>query len=269
MRGQDQRGDAAGHKAVPVAAQGVAVDPRLGVAWAADNGHGTLTEISEASNKVIHRITGLTDPNTVAVDTRSRTVWVTSDPFVKVYSEVTHRLLHTVRLGLNKFEIPWDLTIDPRAEKVWAAVIPSSDHLTRTWVAEISATKYKVIHTYPYVGGTAITAADPARGIVWMEVGDSRSPATIKVIKESTHHVVRTLTNMAVAPAGLVIDSRTKTVLATGIGNHFQAISETSGKIIRTIRIRAPSDVAVDQATGNIYVTVYSPGSPAVAQFRL
>ncbi len=198
----------------------------------------------------------------------SRTVWVTSDPFVKVYSEVTHRLVHTVRLGLNRFQIPWDLMADPRAGRIWVAVIPASDHPTRTWVAEISATTYKVNPHLPLRRRHGDHGGRPSPGNVWMETGDSSQPATVKVISESTHHVVRTLTNVPVAPAGLVIDSRTKTVLATGIGNLFQVISETSGKIIRTIRIRAPSDVAVDQATGNIYVTMYSLSSPAVAQFR-
>jgi len=256
----------------PFGAQAVAIDPRLSVAWAADNLNGTLIEISEATNKVIHRFRGLTDPRSVAVDPRTHTVWVTSFPVVLVFSEVTHRLVHTVRLGLNQFQQPWDLTVDPRAGMVWVAIRPSTGRRTpRTWVAQISEATHRVIRTYPFSArnGIAITATDPARGIVWMEVGNFFSPATIKVIKESTHHIVRTFRNVPVAPAGLVIDSRARTVLATGLADHFKVLSEQSAKVSRTMRIRFPSNVAVDENTGNVYVSSDPAANPHVVQFRL
>jgi DNA-binding beta-propeller fold protein YncE len=259
-------------KRFPFAAEAVAVDPRLGVVWAADNANGTLMEISEATNKVIHRFSGLLDPTSVAVDQRTRTVWVTSSNVVLVFSEVTHRLLHTVRLGLNQFQRPWDLNIDSRAGMVWVAIRPTTDRRTpRTFVAQISEATRKVIRTYPYSSrdGIAITAIDPARGIVWMEVGNAISPATVRVISESRHRVVRTFTNLPIAPNGLAIDSRTSTVLAAGIRNYFKVLSEKTGKVTRTIRMRYASDVAVDENTGNVYALSYVLTNPRVVQFRL
>src|SRR6266699_3642857 len=171
----------------------VAVDPHLGVVWEADSG-GTMIEVSEATNKVIHRFTGLGPIVGVAVDPRYRPVWVSDNPFVREYSEVKFRLLHTIRLHVNRLEQPWDIRVDPTAGMVWAAVIPGGPQQTRTWVAQISESAHKVVHTYPYSNGTAITAPDPKRGIVWMAIGNGTGPGTIEVIKESTHHIVRTFT---------------------------------------------------------------------------
>ena len=257
----------------PFGAAAVAVDPGLGVAWAAGslNGTGTLAEISEATSKVIHRIGCPSPPTAVAVDPRARTVWVISDLSVLAFSEVTHRLLHTVGLGLSVLQQPWDLTVDPRAGTVWVSVRPADDRrATRTFVAEISEARHKVIRTYPYrqADGIAITAVDAARGIVWMEVGNDMSPATVKVIRESTHRIVRTFTNVPVGPGGMVIDSRTRTVLATGRINDFKVLSEVSGKVIRSIYMRRlQAGVAVDENTGNVYVV--SAPFPVVEQFRL
>lgn len=245
----------------------VAVDPKLGVVWAANN-LGNLTEISEATNKVIHHFTGLGLVNGVAVDPRTRTVWITDDPFVEEFSEVTHRLLHTIRLNLNRLEQPWDIRVDPVAGMVWASVVPAGPQPTRTWVAQISESKHQLIHTYPYSSGTAITAPDPARGIVWMAIGNGTSPGTIEVIKEATHHVVRTITNVPVSATGMTIDSRAAAVLASGTNNRFLVIGEKTGKVIKTIRMGFfPAHPAVDQATGNVYVPIAFRG--IVAQFHL
>ncbi len=244
----------------------VAVDPHLGVVWEADSG-GTMIEVSEATNKVIHRFTGLGPIVGVAVDPRTRTVWVSDNPFVREYSEVKFRLLHTIRLHVNRLEQPWDIRVDPTAGMVWAAVIPGGPQQTRTWVAQISESAHKVVHTYPYSNGTAITAPDPKRGIVWMAIGNGTGPGTIEVIKESTHHIVRTFT-LPVSAQGMTIDSRAGTVLASGTNNRFLVVSEKTGKIIKTIRMGFfPAHPAVDQATGNVYVPIVFRG--IVSQFHL
>jgi DNA-binding beta-propeller fold protein YncE len=104
--------------------------------------------------------------------------------------------------------------------------------------------------------------------MVWMAFGDGVNPGTIVVIKESTHRVVRTFTNVPVSVNGMAIDSRTRTVLAAGTHNHFLVISETTGKIIKTIRMGFfRAGAAVDEATGNVYVPIVFRG--IVAQFRI
>jgi len=138
----------------------VAVDPRLGVVWAVNNGNGTITEVSAATNKVIHTISCDCLAEEAAVDPLTRTLWVTEDPFVRVYSEVTHRVLHTIKLHLNRLQVPRNITVDPRAGMAWVAVLPGGPQRTSTWVAQISEAEHKVIHTYPYAGGFAVTAAD-------------------------------------------------------------------------------------------------------------
>ncbi|HEX6931724.1 MAG TPA: hypothetical protein VF162_06260 [Streptosporangiaceae bacterium] len=246
----------------------VAVDSKLGVAWVADNGNGTLTEISERTNHVIHRIDGIPQAVTVAVDPRARTVWVTSDPYVKEYSEVTRKLLHTIKLGLNNSQTPWNLTVDPRAGFAWVAIVPAGPHCTRTWVAQISEAKHKVIHTYPTpFCSTAVTAADPARGTVWMETGGGGTTGILKVIKEAAHRVVRTFSHLPLAGNGIAIDSRMARVLATGTDRVY-VINEASGKILKSLTMRPfPQQIAVDQGTGNVYVALNA--TPAVAQFRI
>jgi len=245
----------------------VAVDPRLGVVWVVDSSNGTITEVSEATNKVIHTISCDCLAKEAAVDPRTRTLWVTEDPFVRVYSEVTHRVLHTIRLHLNRLQLPWNITVDPRAKMAFVAVLPSSSQPTRTWVAQISEAQHKVIHTYPFTGGFAVTAADQARGTVWMASGDN-STGTIQVIKESTHHVLRTFTNVPISANGIAIDSRTGTVLAAGANNTFLEISEATGKILKTIRMSFfPTRPAVDQSTGNVYVPIHF--RPFASQFTV
>ena len=150
----------------------------------------------------------------------------------------------------------------------WVSIVPGSRRRPGTWVAQISESAHKVIHTYPYGVGTAITAADPARGVVWMVIGDGVNAGMIEVIRESTHRVVRTFDNVAVSANGIVIDSRTKTVLAAGTNNRFVEISEATGKILKTIKMNFfPTRPAVDQKTGNVYVPIAFRGF--VAQFQL
>jgi DNA-binding beta-propeller fold protein YncE len=246
----------------------VAVDPRLGVLWAVDNANGTITEVSEATNRATHTIRCDCLAEGVAVDPGTRTLWVTEDPYVRVYSEVTRRLLHTIRLHVNRLQIPWTVTVDPRAGMAWVSIVPGGRQQTRTWVAQISESAHKVIHTYPDGSGTAITAADPARGIVWMAIGDGTNAGIIEVIKESTHRIVRTFDNMPVSANGIAIDSRTRTVLAAGTNNRFLEISEATGKILKTIKMSFfPTRPAVDQKTGNVYVPIAFRGF--VAQFQV
>jgi len=246
----------------------VAVDPRLGVVWAVNNGNGTITEVSEATNQVTHTIRCDCLAEAAAVDPRTRTLWVTEDPYVRVYSEVTRRLLHTIRLHVNRLEIPWTITIDPRAGMAWVSIVPGGRQHTSTWVAQISESAHKVIHTYPSGFGTAITAADPARGVVWMAIGDGTKAGTIEVIKESAHRIVRTFGNVPVSVNGIAIDSRSRTVLAAGTNNRFLEISEATGKILKTIKMSFfPTRPAVDQKTGNVYVPIAFRG--IVAQFRV
>ncbi len=254
----------------------VAVDAGTGTVWAIDDANGSLDEVSEATNRVIHRFAGLAGP-AIAIDPVRHAVWLIGNSSVVEFSEATHRILHTVKLHTDRFQRIDALSVDPRTGTVWATIVPGGPGSIHTWISEISEATHRVVHVYPYSGPfnyTAVTAADPANGTVWVSIGNGGGPTgptgIVEVIDIATHHVVRIISDSLVDPGGLAIDPGAHLVLATArTGNEGLVLlmSSSSGKVIRQVRVGfLPAGVAVDPGTSNVYVPIFFRG--VVAQFR-
>lgn len=257
-----------------IQASAVAADPGTGTTWTISEANGAMDEVSEATNRVIHRFPSLGFTRAIAIDPVRHTVWVTSDHSVVEFSEATHRIVHTVTLHMNRVQILGSLSVDPRTRTVWATVIPGgADGSASTWISEISETAHRVIHVYPYACPTncsAVTAADSAKGTVWVSIGSGGTTGTVEVINIATHRVVRTVSNLTVDPGGLAIDPGAHLVLATArtsAKNMVLLLSESSGKVTSQVTTGLlPADVAVDPGTRFAYVPVAFRG--VVAEFR-
>jgi serine/threonine-protein kinase len=256
-----------------IQAGAVAVDPGTGMVWAINNADGTMAEVSEATNRVIHRFPSLGFTRAIAIDPVHHTVWVTSNSSVVEFSEATRRIVHSVALHMDRFQILGALSVDPRTRTVWATVIPGGPGSAYTWISEISETTHHVLHVYPYAGlgnYSAVTAVDSARGTVWVSIGAGGTTGIIKVIDIATHRVVRTISNLTVDPGGLAIDPSAHLVLATArtsTKNMVLLLSESSGKVTGQVTTGLlPADVAVDPGTRYAYVPVAFRAM--IAEFR-
>jgi DNA-binding beta-propeller fold protein YncE len=264
----------------------VAVDTRRHIVWATDcNVLGcTIIEVSEATNRVLHHIPGPPAASGIAVDPRTGVVWVAARdvgaaPNVLGISEATRKVVHAIRLHTDLHHQLGPITADPRTGTVWASVIPADPSTSREWVSQISEREHRVVHVYP--GGnpgatSVITAVDSRRGTAWLVFGALEEPgSTIEVVSIGTHKVLRTILAAPVSPDGLAIDSRTHTVVATdgkypnkASQNNIVVMTESSGKVTRVIPAGLfPDQVALDPATGNVYVPILFTG--VVTQFHL
>jgi DNA-binding beta-propeller fold protein YncE len=248
-----------------VTANSVGVDPVTGTVWTVNGADGTLTEVSEATNRVLHHFGNLGFSRAIAVDPRDHTLWVTSNESVLQVSEATRRVLHTVHIRVSADQVLGVLTVDPVTATVWVSVIPGDPRTSQTSVVQIGETSHRVLHTYSYdVPGTtsAITAVDPTRRTAWVIFGPFREPGRIEVISIAKRAVVRTIFSDPAAPQGIAIDPGTQTVIATGgVGGGHQdtvlLLSERSGRVIGEIPAALyPAQIALDQATGNVYVSI-------------
>jgi DNA-binding beta-propeller fold protein YncE len=246
----------------------IAVDPRTGTVWVASP-TGTALEVSEATNKVIHRwkIGGLEGLRGVAADPRTGTVWVASDGSAVEINEASHRIIRRVSLGLDLgSELPDGIAVDPRTGTVWVTILPDSPAEVPGWLAEISQSAHRVTHKFLTLSTNSSAAVDSAKGTVWVADGDG----PVSVIRESAQRVVRTLASVPAFSVGIAIDSRTRTVLISNrtTGNNVLVLSEISGKVTRTIRVGFfPFVPAVDPATGDVYVPIVFRG--VVSEFHL
>jgi len=264
----------------------VAVDSRRHKVWATDCTvlGCTIIEVSVATNRVLHRIPGPPASSGIAVDPRTGLVWVAAldvgtGPNVLAISRATRKIVHAIRLRTDLHHQLGPITVDPRTGTVWASVIPADPSTSRSWVSQISESAHQVVHVYARddPGTTSvITAVDSRRGTAWLAFGSFREPSgTIEVVSIARRKVLRTILAAPVAPEGLAIDPRTHTVVAT-VGKYPDVFSqdnivvmaESSGKVTRVVQVGFyPSQLALDPATGNVYVPIVYKG--VVTQFRL
>lgn len=153
--------------------------------------------------------------------------------------------------------------LDPKTATVWAAE-PDPSVLT-----EISEKTNRVIHRYTNLPGSAPgfggVATDSRTGRVWVSTF-----TTLDEISEARHRVVRVV---SITPnnfwTAITIDPRHKIALI-GDGDNLLTVSETSGKILRKVRLStmdladALSDIRVDLSTRTVYVSLLWDNAVAV-----
>ena len=262
----------------------VAVDPGRHAVWTTCNyGFCPLTEVSETTNKVTHQVSGLGTVSGIAVDPRTGLVWIATvdaahHNVALAVSEATHRVVLTIGLRLGAGHVVGAITADPGTRTVWVSGVPCGLCSVRDVVAEISEPGRRVIHLYRTatqgISTAVVTAVDSRRGTAWLASGGFREPSgTIQVVSIAKHRIIRVIRTSWVAPEGIAIDPRTRTVVATGgvTGANRDSVvllNESSGAQTGQLFVGFyPNLLAVDQGTGYVYVPIAFKN--AVTQFHL
>ncbi|MHB1433990.1 MAG: NHL repeat-containing protein [Streptosporangiaceae bacterium] len=244
----------------------VAVDPARGVVWAVDQANGTIAEISEQTSKVTRTLSVNATIEGLAVDSRTRTVWVTGGASLYEFSEMTGRLLHTMKLTNIAFKAPYQVAVDARRGVVWVVIQGDGRNPAPGRLVAVSESTHRVVRSVLAGLDQAAIAIDQRAGNVLVA-----NIQTVDVVTESTGRV-RQLSKLLNNGAGIAVDPSAGKVVVTGqpipsVGKIF-VLGERTGKLLRTITgYIVPQGPAVDIATGNVYVPISFRGS--VTQFRV
>jgi hypothetical protein len=254
----------------------VAIDPGLRVVWTwdAQGGFADLSEVSEATNRVVHHIPGGWVWG-MAVDPRTRSLWFLANyPGHQGYSlvqvsEQTRRVRHVIRLPVGANQQVASVAVDAATGTVWVTATPTSAP-GPSWLAEISESTHLITHVIPFVGRNweAPLAADSATGTIWIA-----TVSRLRVARISAHQITREFIAPVTAVA-LAIASRARTVVADRLnGRHgnggLALISETTGMVTGTVLENVlAGDVAVDQWTGEAFACAIVRGQGVIAEFR-
>jgi YVTN family beta-propeller protein len=158
---------------------GLAVDPRNGDVYVADDQAGTVSVIERDSRQVVHTITGLDHPHGVAVDASTGEAYVSNvgDGTVSVIDTRTRQVVDTVEGGAGPGGGAGTLAeggvaVDPLAGAVYVA------SLLDNAIVVIDTGTHKVIDTISgpppgeVDGGVAV---DPTTGYLYASTWDSNS----------------------------------------------------------------------------------------------
>jgi len=267
-----------------LAVNNVAVDVKRHAVWATSCvGTCLLAEVSEATNHVVHQVSGFGPVSGLAVDSRTGVIWMATvnsakQNVVLAVSETTRQIVRRIRMRFGADHVLGGMAADPRTGTVWVSVVPCPTCSARDSVAEIKESAHRVTHVYPTadqgISTSVIAAVDSRRGTVWLASGMIREPSGhLEVISIARHKIIRRIATFWVAPEGLAIDSRRAVVVATGGGtpghrDSVVLVSESSGKQTAKIPMGLyPNMLALDPATGNVYVPIVFKAE--VSRFRL
>ncbi len=175
---------------------GVAVDQANGTVWVANLAVGTISELSESSDKVLHTLSVGGAPEAVAADPARGLIWVTdysAAGSVWEISAATHRVLKRIPAG----EFPDSLTVDWRAGLVWVASPTIITDGTRV-VQAISEKTGRVVHrlTFGTVAEQSATlglSVAPAAGLLYVSWISNLSQYQVSILNESTGKIAKTI----------------------------------------------------------------------------
>jgi len=225
----------------------VAADPEAAAVFVANNGSGTVSVISEATDTVTATITVGSDPAGVAVDPDTGYVFVSNagSGTVSVISAKTDTVTATITVG----GAPTGIAVDPDTGNVYVVgggELVDDASYTVTEISESSDAVTATI-TLPYV--PLAVAADPGTGDIWVTDGQ------LVMIDEASNAVTTTAEADFAGPVALAADSGTGTLyVANSDIDNVAAVSESSDAVTNQIGTAgSPSAIAADPATGVIY----------------
>ena len=256
-----------------IRANSVAVDTRTATVWAIDVASSTLIEISEKTNRVIHRYTHLPGSpqfGGVATDARTGLAYVSTVGTLDEISEARHRVVRVISLDAGTDHGGAGVAVDPARNMIWVNILPDDVGASAGWISQINGSNGRLIRNYhgfpeSVFDCCVVLAVDSIRGQVW--AGDQGHAS---IISEARHRLVR---DLRITPnefwSAITIDPRHKIVLIADANNLF-TVSENSGKILRTVRLfkepfaDAIPDVEVDLNKGTVYAALLMEGAVAV-----
>jgi DNA-binding beta-propeller fold protein YncE len=251
----------------------VAVDTKTATVWAVDVASSTLLEIREKTHQVIRRYTHLPGAplfGGVATDARTGAVYVSTAGTLDEISEARHRVVRVISLGAGSDHGGAGVTVDPVRNMIWVNILPDDIGASAGWISQINGSTGRLIRNYhgfpeSVLDCCVVLAVDSVHGQVW--VADQGHAS---IISEARHRLVR---DLRITPnefwSAITIDPRHKIALIADANNLF-TVSETSGKILRTVRLfkkpfaDAIPDVKADPNKSTVYAALLMEGAVAV-----
>ena len=250
-----------------IAASLVRVDPSKAIVVAVDSARGRIFEVSERTDKVIRTFSENVEIQSLALDTKTHTIWFSSGHSVTELSETTGRVVHTVPVASGSpLKFTGALAVDSSRGLIWVCVDGDGQNPPSGLIAEIRESTHRVSKKFGIGSRSCTPAVDPATGKVWAAIGGN----SLHIIDEktSTDKVVTGIPNNA---DGVAIDHRAGTVVVTDNQsgtNDVYLVSETTKKVTRTIKVGFfPISATVDPVTGNAYIPIAFRG--VVTEFHV
>jgi YVTN family beta-propeller protein len=189
----------------------------------------------------------------IGVDPLRGTVYVANQNYnegagtVSVIDESTDAVTDTITVG----NYPYQVAVDPLRGVVYV------DNYLSESVSVISEKTNSVIDTISLPGGPAHSMAiDPSHGLVYVVEG-----TTLQVISEKTNTIVDSLSIPGSGLETVGIDPARGLVYVGEFYNTLLVVSEKTNAVVNTITTGFNTyltGIAVDSATGNVYVSTYA-----------
>jgi DNA-binding beta-propeller fold protein YncE len=241
---------------------GIAIDPRTGTVWVADTNAHAVSEISEATRRVIATIrTGPgSAPDSVTVNPVSGVVWVAKlgDTVAEIAAS-SGKVIATIKVrpaaehnALNS------IAVDSRTGIPWVASDFYTGSSYTSYASALDPVEHRVAASVlvPKKGWYANTAdgiaVDPATRTVWVAENGAN---TVTLLSEGQASVARNLPTGA-EPVAVAVDSRAKTVWV--VNNYADSVTEYAYSYPR-FAARPP---LVVRAGKRISVGVHATGFP-------
>jgi DNA-binding beta-propeller fold protein YncE len=245
----------------------VRVDPSKAMVVAVNSARGTIVEVSERTNKVIRTFSEEVTIESLALDTKTHTIWFSSGHSVTELNETTGHVLHTVPVASGSpLKFTGALAVDSSRGLIWVCVDGDGRNPPPGLIAEIKESTHRVSKKFGIGSRSCTPAVDPVTGKVWAAIGET----SLRIIDEKTgtNKVVTGIPNNA---DGVAIDHHAKTVVVTSNQpgtNDVHLVSERTKKVTRTIKVGFfPISATVDPVTGNAYIPIAFRG--VVTEFHV
>jgi YVTN family beta-propeller protein len=230
----------------------VAVDPTTDTLFVTDvgsGGAGTVKVINENTDAVMATINVGTFPESIAVDTATHRVYVTSTAgTVKVISEATDTVIDTVTVG----PLTLGVAVDAVTNTIYAVNYDNDS------VSVINGATDVVAATIPLSTAPLAVAVDPVTDTVYVTSDNLGNPSVVSVINGSTNTVTTNI-GVGVYPDSIAVNPTTDTVYVvndSGI-NRMSVIDGATNTVTATLTsasVDATGNVDVDRGTNIVYV---------------
>ncbi len=234
--------------------EGAAFDSTNGDIYVANDGSGTVSVISGATNRIIDTISPEMYPAGAAFDSTNGNIYFTNSNSnnVSVVSGATNTVIATIPVGAN----PNELAFDSTNGDLYVPNINSNN------VSVVSGATNAVIATIPVGAAPYHAAFDITNGDIYVTNHNSNN---VSVISGATNRIIATVP-VGSEPVGAAFDSTNGDIyVADTNSSNVSVVSGATNTVIATILTGAtPYEAAFDSTNGNIYVANFNVANMSV-----
>jgi YVTN family beta-propeller protein len=233
---------AVGVQGTPVA---VAVNPTTGQIYVANNGSGSVSVISGASENVVATIPVGTTPSAIAVDALTNTIYVANSGSgnVSVINGATNIVTATVTVGTT----PSAIAVDPLASVVYVANSGTNN------LSVISEATNTVSATVTTGTNPVAVAVNPQKHVIYVA---NKGSGNVSVISGASNTVSATVT-AGTNPVSVAVNPLTNQIYVANNGSNNVTLIAGATNATTTVtdpNAMGPVAVTANSVTGNAYV---------------